>query len=247
MLGLFEKKKVETNPVLAAAATAICPDKLDSTEVRQELEKIASEIEQIQTSLKDLLSLEKEYAENEANLKLTALNKRKAFLENTLNLPYPRLSLEPLTWRNKKGWPKLCLFPVFGKPQVEILADVDRFGFNAHVYLNVFYPSEINCCYDDICAKLKKMAERYHSNVKLTGKWAGGLIPKPIKEKINDLHKNNFRDVYILAEPNWDLSEVKVFDPDPLLVAFYNKELFLIDQFDLTTLEKYVISEFSEK
>jgi len=84
-------------------------------------------------------------------------------------------------------------------------------------------------------------------------RWSG-LLPPEIKDQIHK-HSKTFDDkLYLLAEPtSWEFKEEKMPKPprpvykDPLLVGYAHGSLWLIDQFDVTPLERYVVSEFSTK
>lgn len=241
MFGFKTKVEDHLNPVVEAAETALHPDTLDAESIKVKLSAITNVIAAIETDLIKSLPLEREYMFKESDIKLKELKGKKRHYENTLVMPYPRLSLEPFKWRGKAGFPKLCLFDI-RKTTVEFRAYTYRFGVDFEC--NIPYPASISECYVDVKKRLTKFVQRKSRDIKITAHWAGGLIPETVKEKIEKFKCRKDVQLFIVAEPRWEV-EVKKFNPDPLLVAYYNGELFLIDKFDLTTLEHYVVSEFS--
>ncbi len=74
------------------------------------------------------------------------------------------------------------------------------------------------------------------------------LIPQKNRDIIHKLRTNY--NVCVIAEAdNWlvDQQQVKLplISVDPLVVISYRKQYYLVDQFDLTTAENYVKSEFT--
>jgi len=69
-----------------------------------------------------------------------------------------------------------------------------------------------------------------------------GLIPQPVKEKIQEA-KEHFQEIYILTEvADWKLERPK---RDPLVVGFAGDSLWLIADYDTTPTEEYVKMEFA--
>src|ERR1051326_6394434 len=76
---------------------------------------------------------------------------------------FPRLSLEPLAWRNKDGWPKIALLGL-DMPRMTIMVTRTRYYYNWG-YGDISYrklvrpvlPPPLVACYKDVFAKLMKM------------------------------------------------------------------------------------------
>ncbi len=69
-----------------------------------------------------------------------------------------------------------------------------------------------------------------------------GLVPQKTKEKVSVLQKAGIK-TYIIAETSWEKKEQP--KPDPLVIAFYNSKVYLIDKFDASIEENYIAQEFS--
>lgn len=74
-----------------------------------------------------------------------------------------------------------------------------------------------------------------------------GVIPANIKRNILE-HKKKFNKIYLIEEAyNWKVqngvSFTKIKDPDPLIVGEYGGAYFLLEKFDLTSLEDYISKE----
>ena len=72
------------------------------------------------------------------------------------------------------------------------------------------------------------------------------LIPATTRKKIQDAKEYFGDNIFILLEAKgWEINVVKHPDPDPLVVGFQDGLFFLIDEFDLTNLERMVAAEFT--
>ncbi len=71
-----------------------------------------------------------------------------------------------------------------------------------------------------------------------------GIIPDDTKAKIKAA-RADFADktIYLLAEADWSEKYIEAPKVDPLVVGIKDGRMYLIDHFDLTTLEKYVMME----
>jgi hypothetical protein len=69
-----------------------------------------------------------------------------------------------------------------------------------------------------------------------------GLLPCKTREKISK-YKGEFQEVFILAEAHWKVTVVR--NPDPLVIGFDGYNFWLIDKFDLTSVEAYAAAEFA--
>lgn len=193
-----------------------------------------------------------------------------------LDESYPRLSIEPLRWRNKEGLPKLLPFR-FGEPNVRFSA---KSGFRPTIdpSFNSGTRDLLENCYNDVFELLKgKVADQSQRNwwrslsvrtrvsyeATLTARFTG-VIPSAVKEKIAE-HRKRFDDLrwygselLLIAEPQeLTLEEVMketprvFFKPDPLIVAYYPKldpkSFWLVADFDTTPAEEAMATYFSER
>ncbi len=72
-----------------------------------------------------------------------------------------------------------------------------------------------------------------------------GMIPQKTKDKIIAL-KDAGISTYLVAETHWKKTEEKAPNPDPLLIAPFEGKVYLVDVFDASIEENYVVSEFTE-
>lgn len=165
-------------------------------------------------------------------------------------------SLAPLTWRDKKtGYPQVVLFdldsPVFSFKVNHVWRY--RWDFGAGVTSGTSVaksnlPGPLSDCYKDVISTLRKQAKRRRRTVTLSCEYAG-IIPASVKAKIEEA-KKAFERVFIMAQgTNWSLktSASRVINVgDPLIVGWDGKDLWLVDKFDLTSVERLIASEFTE-
>jgi hypothetical protein len=67
-------------------------------------------------------------------------------------------------------------------------------------------------------------------------------VPESVLSRVNPV-RDRFECVELVFEAEWAPAEVK----DPLVVGRIARSFFLIDQFDVTKLERYISSEFCQK
>lgn len=67
-----------------------------------------------------------------------------------------------------------------------------------------------------------------------------GLIPASTKEKVYGA-EDCFEEIDLIAEGFWQ--EKKIL-PEPLVVGVWRDKVYLLDQFDTTNMEKYILAEF---
>lgn len=160
--------------------------------------------------------------------------------------PYPRLSFEPLSWRNDQKAPRLAVFQL-DSPRFALVAEASLYRTNGKLEVTLScdpkLPGVIQQCYADVFALLRVQAERTQKTVKLTAKFSG-VIPEKVKQRIAHA-RSVFSSIFILAEVGtWSLTEEALTKVDPLVVGFADESFWLIDTFDTTPLEEYVRREF---
>ncbi len=163
----------------------------------------------------------------------------------------PQLSLEPLKWRSEQGWPQLIVLGT-EEPLVRFFFGVSRGDYRSgarkcELVTNPELPMPILECYEDVIGRLFTRATSKQVNLDLTSHFTG-IFPVEIRQVIRQA-KTKFDQVFIIAEAQkWELTESKPVvvphNADPLVVGWKNNKLYLIDSFDLTTVENYVRSEF---
>ncbi len=167
-------------------------------------------------------------------------------------MPYPVLSAEPLTWRDSDGWPKLVIMALNRPGYVEIWGENDYDSSKRWGYAPLSRGSDegfekdiISACYQDVGVKLYTMASRRtKSFIKM--ELGNLLLPEKTRRKIAQAQPIFGDQLYIIVEAkDWKLDEVRLPKPDPLIVGYRKGALYLIDAFDLTSLEKIVAVEFT--
>lgn len=170
----------------------------------------------------------------------------------------PQLPLDPLGWRWKNGLPKLVLLAVGSGPVFSIHASRGRFG-TAHEITAL--PSLLARQYDDVCKLAVSHCVRRESSKTFSFTF-DGVIPMPVRRRMSEaMASRRFENLYLLVEAPekaWVVEQVKGISRrqeaqewasqiDPLVLGWAEQSLWVIDKFDLTTLEEYVVDEFTQK
>lgn len=204
---------------------------------------------------------------------------------------FPRISLEPLRWRDARGRPRLVLFPVdsngtvaFVSPRVSIgsispelppaLHDQYRDVLESHAssrgrWVSCHMPtimlvsimlgitvgagcgiivdfrglgvvSGIVMCM--LCLTgcvLYGETERLH----ISRTTFAGILPRHARLSVQRAQALGLQ-VYILAEPQGWNDSATTYSLDPLIVGYRNDQLWLIDRFDVTSVEHLVAEEY---
>lgn len=159
---------------------------------------------------------------------------------------YKKLSLEPLEWRDGKGYPVLAIFPVMEEPMMAFLAE--QFHTYSPPILRIVpnLPHKLANCYKDLHKVLIKKdgVTDFWQTTSLRMPFEG-VIPDSVREKIASV-ASKFEALYLITEALWTErdQQMVVRDRDPLLVGWSGYDLFLIDKFDVTPLEEYYAQEF---
>ena len=149
---------------------------------------------------------------------------------NKTSNKYLQLSLDPLGWRNKRGWPRLVVFAL----------DSSDFSITSDGNISPDLPEPIQNKYSDVIRKLEAHERRSHSEdtVELTCTFKG-LIPEGVKDKITAAQKDFDDDIYVIAEPtNFSVRRIARVSQDPLVVGFKHGALWLIADFETTPVEE---------
>lgn len=172
---------------------------------------------------------------------------------------YPIMSVEPLTWRYEDGYPKLVLMAIDQPGEMEISGSYNpsasRQGW---AYLPLGKETSyrevvdriITPCYEDVIELLQKKAKeslsiRGSATVSIKMSLGSLLIPPKTRAKIAKARQHFGNQIFLIAEAKeWVEDTVVKPDPDPLVVGYEDGLLFLIDVFDLTTIER-LATEFA--
>lgn len=167
---------------------------------------------------------------------LERVTERAEQLRAAKELPYSKLSLEPLRWR-KNGRP---VFAVYSLDTPECWL-VSRFGRS-------FATDDGDWVADETLPPLPEPIGRALMGGLMLPRAMSlrstftGLIPPLARAEIAKAKPLFGEDVYIIAEANWE--QVPSPRIDPLVVGWRAGALWLIAQFDLTDIENYFVSEF---
>lgn len=146
---------------------------------------------------------------------------------------YLRLSLDPLSWRNKSGWPRLVVFSL-DSPEFSVTSDGD---------MEPDLPEPMQDKYCDVVRKLEALERRARRDetVQVTCSFSG-VIPSEVKEKITAAERDFGDDIFVIAEPkNFSIKRTARVDQDPLVVGYKHTALWLIADFDITPIEEAMI------
>jgi len=235
---------------------------------RSEEDGLELRISKAERRIKDIGNEEKEHFQwGEIT---TLLKKREQnVLAEQLCLTYPKLSLEPLSWRDAvSGLPRLVPFQL-DKSEFAIRP---KFDGSDHIEVLPEFPWAIRNCFSDMRELI--LGQGVHQRTHGWRHWFAndqrcfyckfeGFIPAEVKEKITQ-HMKDFKDlsysvrnhIFIIAEPS-DPKLFKLDDPatrgtileDPLVVAYYPEidedAFWLIADFDTTTVEQAMLTHFS--
>lgn len=226
----------------------------------QEIENISSERESAVGVLGRIDQLQSNLFPVERGLlpvirsKKTEVVKRVRQLESLDKLnQYAVFSLEPLTWRNKQGFPRLAVFSL-ESPDFELAIIRSHSSWDSHrsrwrQKVDPKLPQEMMDCYKDVLGKLSALAKQNKKVARLRAQF-GMLIPQAVKEEIVRV-RGEFKEIFIVAEaPRWDLKLTAIPKPqnkDPLVVGYDGVNYWLIATFGPTPLEKYIKAEFCVK
>lgn len=168
---------------------------------------------------------------------------------------YAHLSMIPLTWRDENGWPKLAVYCLDSpKFELSVTGYRDYYGYSEYgptryrSTVSPKLPEPISSCYSDVMKSLRKTASNRRKTQKLSCKFQG-LIPADVKEKIAAARADFKKNIFIVAEPKdgFVLNEESFVEinRDPLVVGFQGNSLWLIADFETTTVEACMKGEFS--
>lgn len=234
---------------------------------RQQLHTIQRKIVGLRDKRQELIGFESPLA-SRMDEELAQLEKRKAELKDYANGPsLPCLDFNALRLRNHWQYKHSRSGRYYDLPLPQIgLFDVDspicQFRMTEKVFPWRRYvkgttpelPPVLARCYNDVFNVMLQIAKKEQPTgikVSIQG-GCSGLIPEPTRKKIKEA-ETQFERVFIATEmkpENWELKVtpapvIKYHDPDPLVLGFDGKNLWIIDQFDLTPTEQYIKDEFS--
>lgn len=137
--------------------------------------------------------------------------------------------------------PKFSIFHVFGDDIFSLWLRREGFLVCGSTLSN----KKLEKFFIDVYKTIGKQSTNFSIN-RLISKFIG-IIPSEIKDSIKE-HKSKFDNLYLVKEAdNWTFKSEPIPQPpspDPLIIGEKNNKYYLISQFDLTNIEKYIVSEF---
>lgn len=186
-----------------------------------------------------LLGFERD-AEAQLDRHIASLERKKQALSNGMANYRKFATLDMLRWRSN-GMPRLVLF----SPNSPDFAFVSRWN-TAEIRPGL--PGGLEACYEDVCRKVaRKTGTAFWKTSSVTVSCSyTGVVPDETRKKIETAQKQ-FANVFIMAEATkWTTTEERQpILADPLVVGWDGADLWLIDQFDLTPIEKLIASEYT--
>ena len=192
---------------------------------KNQLLSVNKQIEDVQILVENLTFGCEKIAKEKAEKLLSNLKDQKSQIDKIIffGKDYQLFSLEPFKWRNDKA-PSLVLFSLDDPYFVESNTDMQN---NADTQDRPKLPRKIRSLFRDL-----------NDNWKIMRCSLECIIPAKIKEKIEKV-KSSFEDIFIVAEPIIDKKVPS--DPDPFVVGWDGINLWLIDSFDITPIEKLAL------
>ena len=220
------------------------------------------QIEFYEEKLKNLLPVEKR-ARDQANAKIEELKIQLKLIEaiklggvSGCKRFHPEI---PFSWRDKDGMPRLAIFST-ESATAAFEARYSGDGWQSDFSSTAPQLSKVlEQCFNDVREKMYQRSKsgyrRSGSSIERTTVTAAvhfaGVIPDQTKEKIRAAQKVFGSQVFLVAETpgQWSFDEKKEVEiiprGDPLVIGVLGDTVWLIDAFDLTTLENMAKSEFT--
>jgi hypothetical protein len=148
---------------------------------------------------------------------------------------YHNLSLDPLGWRNKDGWPELVVF-TFNSSTISFIASSRGSSILPPL------PQVLADTYEDVLTRLTEDATKRGMQLRLILKFSG-VIPDEAKRRMEKARQRGLEKFFVIAEPIKievvvEPIPVPMYD-DPLIVGLDNSgQLWLIADFDTTPVEE---------
>lgn len=211
----------------------------------READLVQNQISHMQILLKELFGVEAE-ARQTLEARLREAQSRYKTLENEskrlqrikkIGGIYQRLCLEPLTWRDEKGFPMLVVFAL-AHPTFRLAA----MPGNENSIVEPALPDNISKQYLDVLQLLATHRPK-RQGLELTCRFEG-LIPREVRAQIKKAQETFGNHVFIVAEPGHFVFNKITPLPhgDPLIVGYDESTdpdgLWLIADFDMTTVEQ---------
>ena len=194
-------------------------------------------------ALKNLLPIE-EGSRDPLEQRLEAIDSLLAALKPRAH-QYPILSTEPLTWRDKRGYPRLVLMALDQDGSVEMKVGSSYRPLGTDKRYKDIYERVVLECYDDVFNRLDERCPQ-RGTLSITMVLGELLIPPSAREAIANARQFFGDQLFLIAEANtWVENEIVFPDPDPLVVGYADGLMFLVCDFDLKHIEELAI-EFTQ-
>jgi len=192
---------------------------------RNQLLLIDKQIESAENFIKNLTFGCEKVSKEKAEKLLHDLKNQKNQIDRMVKFgkDYKLFSLEPFKWRNDK-LPNLVIFSLNSPYFVESRSSLQE--------------NEDTKDQPELPLKIRSLFEDLNNNWQIIRCELECVIPNEIKEKIEKT-KSSFKEIFIVAEAKFD-KKIPT-DPDPFVVGWDGENLWLIDSFDTTPIEKLAL------
>ncbi|MFH1956483.1 MAG: hypothetical protein ABIJ28_02450 [Patescibacteria group bacterium] len=245
-----------------ALKTVSCVASLEGVlaETNQVIEILKKEKEELaKSNIRVETNLQPELTE-----KITEAESRRKGLMRIQQLGHlPVLSLDFLSWRNDEGWPAVailnldCAYMQFGvycyKQEIKerlkkLFSNEKHFDYTYSYRIEPSYPDIIKKHFHDIEIKLRELAAEEKQNVSIKTS-CQGLVPSHVRETIAQSFELFPGSIYLIAQvEKWKLSYTEPLSGTcPLVGGFDGEKFWILDRFDLTTVEQFIQNHFTAK
>jgi len=218
-----------------------------------ELKKRRTQLARLTDLQGSLLGVE-QVARDRVQTERDKLRKRVGELEAVV-LPavssYKVFDLEPLSWRDGDGLPRLVPFHV-EQSLFHISTEMHTDGTVKNHYVPQGLHKLLGQCYADVERKISKLARAKTETVTLEVLFTG-VIPDDVRAKIAEVRTLFGKEIYIVAEAEQAALTYRepttkpkpaprrsIRNGDPLVIGFDGRQFRLIAAFDLTPVEQLV-------
>ncbi len=123
----------------------------------------------------------------------------------------------------------------------------DGWSVSCYTYYKIYYSyfdTEIElpkCLLEVYYSNFPRLREKLKENI-LESVFTG-TIPREVRKQIREAKKDFGDSIYIIAEANWEMQQVK--NLDPIVIGVKDNYAWFITAFDLTTLESEIVKQMT--
>lgn len=253
-------RKVQLSPIDAAKTfivSAETQEKLDA-----EIQKNEVMIAHLSCERTELLGVEKDAREQIDNMIASLLERRELLAKTGKHLDllakYPLFDLTALTLRDVSTHPLLVVHTLY-IPEMQfhvlpaLFGSKDRIKSIVPKIFEKYFFKEFSDVLEVMCRRADDRGADVHSKIVSTFR---GMIPKSTKEKIELAREDFGENIFLVSQAKWvdygdreSLPNYSAYSrwhdcDDPLCIGLRDGLAWLIDAFDLTSIEQEVLRKF---